>query len=258
MSALNICIKPDRCIVLQDAAAYDPEGRVTQFMDKGQIVRQNGLFVAATGLTVTAVAFAQFAERFVGIDHLASCGEAIIDEWYDQYVTILFSSELKDHLGVLVAFVGWSEEHDRPMCVVYTAGIEGRAFAVDVGTLTHPQLEGAFRSEWMAGSSVYLNIDTFDAVRDGRRLMELQRAQPARHRPDRSGQFLIGGHVKLTEVFRDRIEQRVLHEWTEDVVGERIRPAPRLDPVSHPNVAALTANRAERRRIEKLQRRGAA
>ena len=58
-------------------------------------------------------------------------------------------------------------------------------------------------------------------ARDLLRIMHLQRAN-ALHAEDDGHRGLIGGHVVLTELTRDSIAQRVVHNWRQDEVMMRL------------------------------------
>lgn len=260
MSALNICMKRDRCIILQDAAVYREDGEIIEFVEKGVVVEGKGVFVAATGPKAAVHAFAELVSRtYADIDDIGDTGEPGLG---------IFVEEMAGALGdFCVAFVGWSGKLDRARCVLFADGPEGRYFGGDNGSLMHPTLRGDAAEAWRRHHGVQdIDIMTFDPVADGLHLMELQRRQPVGSGifGHREGQFLIGGHVSLTEVRRDRIDRRTLRTWDEDQRGRRIVPGPMPEIASRvlqiaPAIAQRDGlNRAQRRRLEKEARKGTA
>lgn len=101
-------------------------------------------------------------------------------------------------------------------------------------------------------------IRTFDATRHGLPIMEAQRRDMDQMDGDENGAALslVGGHMVATEITSDGITQRVVHRWA-DEVGVPIQPASFELP--RPGVPMITPgmSRAERRRVEKLNRKSA-
>lgn len=258
MSALNVCMKMDRCIIMQDAAVYAEDGEILRFQRKGETTA-NGMFVAATGSAGAASSFAGFVEKFDDVDQLAGAEEGFV-----RFFDLAISGGLLPDMGVCLAVAGWSPSLDRARCVHFASDIPGvpSAFVGDIGSIMHPILKGDLAARWESFHGIDdINIVRFDPMVDGLHLMELQRRQPGGAR-SREGQFLVGGHVTLTEVTRAGIDQRIVRTWDEDCEGRRIVPGPMPDLAAKvasiaPAIAMRDGmNRAERRRAEKMMKRG--
>jgi hypothetical protein len=68
-----------------------------------------------------------------------------------------------------------------------------------------------------------IEIEDFDPVRGGQRIIETIRRHPTRQ-PNGSMAHTVGGFASLITVGRDHIEQRVICRWPWDLIGQPISP----------------------------------
>jgi hypothetical protein len=84
------------------------------------------------------------------------------------------------------------------------------------------------------------NLAPPEIVRRLRKLIEIQRSMTA------DGKHWVGGFVEHTVVTPDSVSQRILHRWSEDRIGDLIRPAPiDWDAWTAEHVAAATVRNLE-------------
>lgn len=254
MSAVNVFLDPERAIVLTDGATYQDDGTLVSLGRKCWPVKGCKAIVTGRGPAWFAPSLARTLPDYMSsIDEFEIAGEY----WIDRCIE---ASQEKGILGpdpaIDIFVVGWSVAEGKAKCFQFTtvppAGVS-RFQSVDsvVSPGIGSDAEAAVAARVGPQQAGSVNYD-----RLGIELMEEQRRKQGEIFAP--GQFLVGGHVLRTEITAKGVTQREIHHWHEDKIGQKIRPSPRLDPTAHPNVTALPMNRADRRRLEKAQRKGAA
>lgn len=254
MSAVNIVMHGGRAVIFTDGATYDEAGALVTIGPKCHEVAGLRMAVTGRGPSWFPASFARTLRGVIdGIDAMETDGAAIVDRCIEAAQE---EGLLGDNPAIDLFVVGWSDRAKAPRCFQFTTlPPEGVARASMVESVLSPALTA--ESEANVARAVGAKAGLPDYDRFGRAVMEEQRRTPAVLFA--AGRSVVGGHILRTDVTRDGVSQRVIHEWPEDQVGERIRVEPRIDPIAHPNVTALPAmNRADRRRLEKAQKRGAA
>ena len=56
-----------------------------------------------------------------------------------------------------------------------------------------------------------LDLSNIDPVRDGLRMLEMKRASP---------DYCVGCFGQISSIYSDRIESRIIHRWSEDVIDK--------------------------------------
>lgn len=258
MSAVDIFATPTRALIFTDAAVYDAEGRLMMLHDKCSVTECGTIAVTGRGNAWFVPAIAKTLDRLGwSIDDIEADGGAFFESCFAKGEELMLYHMGKSANDVFV--VGWSARDRKPKIAQWSnsAPADVPRFSM-VESVLAPDVspKGVARIQAAMGP---MRPDNVDYVRLGLETMKAQRLETGSAKYAAEGQYLVGGHVQLAEVTAAGVEKRVLHEWPEDKIGERIRPAPALDPVQHTNVTPIAgANRAERRRLEKLQRRGAA
>lgn len=224
MTAVNVIQQPHRVIILTDGASYDRRGVLHEIGQKCSDVPGREMVVATSGsVKLRRDMLILLPRHFENIDDVAKGGDAFfrsyMDAWRDDFARA-------GRTGGLFVVAGWSTVVDAPIYVLYSEDRHDASkteFRISPYSMTMPNSAGR----------PAIDRSTFDPRTDGLALMEHQR----RDRTD--GGFLVGGHVQLTEITRAGISHEIIRVWNEDVVGERIRPAPALDPVAHANVTPI-------------------
>lgn len=254
MSAVNVFLDAERAVVLTDGATYQPDGTLLSIGRKCWPVKGCKAVVTGRGPGFFAPSFAKTVADYIDdIDDIEQRGETLIDRCIEAAQD---AGYLKAEPKIDLFVIGWSEVEGRPKCAQFTTcAPEGVDRFSMVDSVMSPGLDSS------AIDAVTRAVGQQDrtAIEYGRlgiALMEEQRRLPGKIFAP--GQFLVGGHILRTDITAKGITQREIHHWSEDRVGQKIRPAPRLDAAAHPNVTTLLVSRAERRRQEKLQRKGAA
>lgn len=253
MSAVNVFIDKERAVVLTDGAAYEPNGTLTSIGRKCWPIKGCKAVAAGRGPAWFAPNFAKTVANFIDdIDDIEERGEALINRCIEaaQDASFLGRDPLID-----LFVIGWSDAEDRAKIAQFTTRPPaGEDRFQMVSMVVSPGLDEAeiasARAHYQPASG------EVDYHRVALAVMEEQRRKQGEIFAP--GQFLVGGHILRTDITAKGITQREIHHWPEDRVGQKIRPAPRLDPAEHSNVTALPLSRAERRRQEKAARKGAA
>ncbi|MDY8110662.1 hypothetical protein U0C82_16080 [Fulvimarina sp. 2208YS6-2-32] len=90
MSGLNICHKEDRVFLSYDSAAYDADGIVTGFVQKGFEIPQMRAFVACTGASIAALTLSRvLPDVYQDIDDVSESGESVLDAVYEKIADLL-------------------------------------------------------------------------------------------------------------------------------------------------------------------------
>lgn len=220
MSALIAVCGSNAIHVLTDAAvtALD-DGRIMGITRK-QAITKIGVAVAGTGLLGPLRAFASRAEaRAKDFDELAEIAQEI---WKEACAT---RPEWGKDVVLNLLYAGWSEQAN---CLSMDAitpngevAIDQPAFAVGPNENCRDFLRSfvkRFADE----------PDAFDPATDGLKYMEILR-RDCLHQYERATHPAVGGFVQHTEITREAITTKVVHQWP-DLGGRPIDPDASADP----------------------------
>ncbi|WP_182422300.1 hypothetical protein [Aureimonas sp. ME7] len=261
MTAINIVLQRARALVLTDSLfIHGVTGRPSFFAEKCAAVHGAAMAVTARGdYRVPEMIAGRLPQLYADIDSLiADEGQAVRDlytSWVAAFGEHVFQAKVE------IQIVGWSEEKRRPRgfqlvfhdtWTVAEISDEGSAAPLpDECELDRLALIGC-------GPGVHWDCSTFDPIRHGIPLMEAQRRMvlplPTK---EPASSHIVGGHILLTEINRDDVSQRVIHEW-HDAEGVEIEPAPFVAPVIDPAEPPAGMNRQQRRAWERQNRKVAA
>lgn len=289
MSALNFVVMQNKIVVMTDSALYRRDGVVLQFACKISPIENWSGAIWGRGNHVALILLQALANCYESLDDLVEAGAEEYEQAFRDHVE---SGAIVGWLNVDGFVAGWSDRLDR--LAIYRLSSEG---------ITENAFRwGLFDDEWNMGPSLRpcdywlaqrLGVDpiddwtpeTFDPVRHGIPLMEIQRLSLAAHETD-DERHAIGGGVWVAEVKRNGVTTSQIHSWP-DHVGERVaitspfKDVPLRAPSwipdhrksewlalyragkigddmkfpPRPPIVERAGNRAERRRLEKMARK---
>lgn len=258
MSAVIILENPKGAAIYTDAAMYDASGILVGLTSKATIVAGGKLAVMGRGNAAFSLFVAQALERLdIGVDDLETLLHPIIERGYELFQERYRDVIQRDRNEIFV--VGWSVR-DRKAKIAqwstYAPAGTPRFSIVENVLAPPPSPKGQQRLRLVLPNPEAALKRMDDHF--GMTLMKVLRLDTGTA-PGCEGQYLVGGHVLRTDVTSSGITQRVIHEWPEDRVGERIRPTADFDPIAAPNVTPIASmNRQQRRQAERLARKGRA
>jgi hypothetical protein len=199
-----ICIpKQDRVDLLSDGACYSPDGTVMAIGRKVVELPNCSAAFVLRGDYVLHRNLKSFAlcNSFRELVELA--------EWVLPEVNEI----LRDHIGRWEIVIAGVEQEPAVFC--FQSWGDGLQRIEDDNWIGAP--ETSVRTMLECGFQRPDSMLDFDAVTHGIPLMEAFRRTP-------EGELYgVGGLVSHTEISRDRVETRIIHQWP-DRVGERIAP----------------------------------
>ena len=236
MSAVDMFTRDDRALIFTDAASYDGNGRLIKLADKCHITADGKLAVTGRGNAWFPLAIAKTINGR-SIDEIE-------DDDGEFFETCLAAGqswmELAGKSFNNVWVVGWSEAAGRPKIAEWSnCPPKGEPRFRMVDSVLAPDL-GPSGLAFVHAEMGPVARDNVDHVKLGVTVMEAQRREPGSAEFAAEGQYLVGGHVLLTEVSENGIAQRVVHRWPSDVVGHKIQPF------------TVAMSRQQRRRMERL------
>jgi len=251
MTAINVFLRRDRAIMMTDATVYPRNGEVIGMGTKAFPMPKINAVLAARGAQRAAMDLAfKMSMIYDDYDHMAAKAARDLARWHEEAVVSL-AHEVQQDIQVVVA--GWSERLRRPAGFLYDSSGDGEFAHMDeLDDVQAPALDDIEEARLRSigcEPGVHFTTATFDPVKHGIPLMEAQRRMKIVI-PDIAGNqsiHIVGGHILLSEVSRNGISQRVIHQWP-DEPGELIRPAAFEQPVT----AAMS--RQQRRAMERQKR----
>lgn len=246
MSASIALVRRDRVEIASDAAAYDGTGTVDSFREKIVTVEK-----PAAAITCRGPVFLTDKLSVVVKNILTRAGnfEKGLRVLADIVPTFARYEEVKARVGNprtdFQMIIGGVSETDGPLVAFWASRphdeFELAAYTlhrISTGIVQDAVLPEHFRNE----------IDAQGGLGTvGVRMMESLRQEPLGFEDEHP--FIVGGHVDLATVTATGVETARLHEWAADRAGEKINP-------EATNLTRLS--RAERRRVEKAERKGRA
>jgi hypothetical protein len=238
MSAVIMLKQRDRIHLMTDAASYYMDGTVAAFLDKCIAIPHLHCAIAALGPSLwggiieraISEAFSSYDEMKAGIEPL------LVDLFRVTDPASVIDPELT--IATDVWIVGWSKDLQGPDG--FTIGMDDlddwerretgnphakRPFQIEplheIGINMNPCPSGAQLFEAFHPNGLPEPVKMIPDV-DLVQLLEIQRRLTFRDQ----GWHFIGGYGFLTSVTADGINQRRVHSWPEDRVGEMIKPQP--------------------------------
>jgi hypothetical protein len=217
---------------MTDASLYNGEGEIIGFEPKAYIIGAWHGAMSGRGNMWGPVTAAARAESYASFDDFVANSGPEIKAAHRQAQA---AGELPANGLISLHVIGWSDTRDE--ACAFSLVSESRLSDDDKPAYTWGEV-----SEWSLGpglSEVDLwhlhrqgiepihdyDLADFDPVKHGLPIMEAQRRQKTDPRFFAGEPFhCVGGSAWATEVTREGVTQRVIHEWG-DEVGEPIRPA---------------------------------
>lgn len=247
MSALNVFVSPEKVSLLTDTSLYNGAGTIIGFACKAAVVESWTGAISGRGDVWGIVTAAALAEEFGSFDEFIARSGAILEHKHAAALADAQAAGATGQTRIEVTAIGWSESRDRAMAfMISNMSDDGPAFVWsdvcdgdDSGFSVGPEIDSAVE-EWRmhrvgADTLDYKPAD-FDPIKHGMPLMEAQRRSLTDPELFAGEPFhAVGGSVWCSIVTRDGVEQRVIHEWG-DEVGKPIVPAA-VDDRALPRIA---------------------
>lgn len=261
MTAINAVRLRDCLHVFGDGAYYNDDGTLGTVMCKAVAIPSYPAVVVGRGHSLSTLLLArEFQRQCRTFDDLV---ENIEEVYPDVLVNF---AHVMGHGALNQVFVGgWSDRLGRmEMIEIENGDWLDQSGAFKVKRLPEQfSLPGA--NNWEQGfarpprtcEEAAADIENFALT-----ILELQREQK-RVTPDRPDAVYVGGLAELVTVTRDSVVSKVLHRWTEDKIGQPIRPSP-IDwkawraqhSAGASNVDLTGLSRLQRERMEKKAKKG--
>lgn len=247
MTAFNIHAIGKTAYIMTDTAVYYPDGDIAGFMRKVAPVSSFRAAVMARGHIEAAEWFAtDIDDAFDSFDAFKTEAGQFFSQWYGENADAL---EVAGNRGVEVGIAGISEGTGKAEGWVGSTqdarSIGGAApfqfHRMDVFFSPDPGRAALIRGGVLEGNGTISRLRPPIDILTKAIMLQRKTAFPYF---DQEG-FIIGGAAEFTEISRDGISTRVVHDWG-DEIGEAIDPD-RGAPV-HPD---LPLNRQQRRAAQR-------
>ncbi|MBO0906526.1 hypothetical protein [Jiella sonneratiae] len=249
MTALNVINHGLTATFLTDTAQYDRQGVIVGFKEKCLAFRDRRLAVASAGwVMITDQIESVVAKCFTDIDDVIDNGEEVFRAYHAavepriEERCRLIPGARADYLTVIG---GWSKSRQETRLAIFkTQG--GVEFLRDSKTVIMPLFDGLIS-------------------KDPRRLGPAASVEMVKRQRDYfgeggdsdHGERVVGGHILVTIVGEHGVDQKVVHRWPEDRIGERIQPRT-LAANSAAPIVPQGMSRQQRRAWERQQGKKAA
>jgi hypothetical protein len=253
LSAIFVLRQHGSVHLITDSAAYDGSTGELHSVDLVKCIALPDLrcAIACTGPALLGSYLSERIADDVGsFDDLIARGEALLPDMFRDYA--------EDNCGgdALSTFyvVGWRRAANRPVAncmnlwtddcsrmaqVIENSPGEYQRFRFDESALAGTPIPGSDLLE-AAGFRIPANIDDMRPELDLLHLLEIARHEKIENH------YWVGGNALLTSVDADGVQQKIVHVWEEDEVGEPITPLP-ID------WAAWRAARLQQRRVRGMR-----
>mgnify|MGYP001002900966 CR=1 FL=1 len=215
MSAINAIIQRDAVHLLTDAASYDSAGNLVAAIPKVALLPRINAAMACRGPRASVPLFCDLLNAAASsYDELKAKAPTFLRDLRPMLAVTFAYCELGDDFDVVVAGISESVGPDAYLvCSHQRYGVEPWT-VVQFGGLAMMPADAAMKARVFA--SIPDNVDLVDPERDGRIILEAQRAFPMDHGGDRN--FVgVGGFAQLTSITREGISTRVIHRWSDEV-----------------------------------------
>jgi hypothetical protein len=273
MTALNIVRQPQhkQILVLSDGASYLPDGQMIGTASKIYPVPSWPGIVAGRGPSLAPALLGQhLALAFPTWDSMVQLVEDALPAMVDACAVLMQSGTIE------LVLAGWSQERERPEtylircddelppgatqadvdALIADGGIYPGAFELcELPAVVCGPMIGHEAKQVTGYTGIAEHGSSVAALADMRLALETQRHDPT------LPFCCVGGFALLTTITPDKINQEIVHRWSEDQIGELIEPAPINDWAAW-RAALSTAeiptglSRLQRERMEKKARKG--
>ena len=224
MTAINVVCQPQHGLIqiATDGAVYDDAGVVQRLGSKVHAVPHWSAAIASRGnADHAAIAIGELINAFGSFDELVYSVSRELPVIVEKY-------KLDRPFELIIT--GFSSDRRAPeVHFIRTLGENDSGLGVDP-YLLFPMGKSTFApwpTDELLTAAAFVEPRSDDApkkvARSLRKLLEMQRRVLAD-----DGAPRVGGFAQLTTITPQEISQRIIHRWTEDVVGERMTPPPIL------------------------------
>lgn len=235
MSAINVVVQSGAVHLMTDGLSYENGIPLETDLIKTEVLSGMRAAIAATGPAGFIYFLSEkIAEEFSAFDDLILRGRDRLPSLFADYV-----AKYRDlHEGEIASLViaGWHEKENRPAAYaidLHAGGEEKRNFTrrnnphiseesivpelteLNIIAVPCPTSEELVTT----GFQISRARDSWNAANDLLHLMNLQRLKKYD-----DGRHYVGGLITLTTITASGVEQRPVHVWTEDKIGEPIVP----------------------------------
>lgn len=236
MSSVFVLAQHDAVYLMCDAAGYMPDGILTtNNATKCVAVPTISAAVACTGAIENSALFAtNLGQIFASFDQLVSHGERWLPEIFERHSACHRGGDASSSLYI----IGWSAERDRPEAYAIDLWTDGSTRVEQIidnsanGATAKERRSKLILQDGIAGTPLpgmeLIRAAGFQIREDDAYSPELDLfhlTEIARHE-EIEGRHWVGGAAMLTSIDRRGVSQRVVHRWSEDAIGELIRPLP--------------------------------
>lgn len=247
MSAINVIKFPDGVHVATDSAAWDASGTVTAFVHKSFALPHFPAVIATRGAAITPLLFGwAFTKEFSSFDDMV----ARIDDEMPEIHEILMPDLGEHGEGFDLVIAGYSEERKAfEFYTMTTLSIADRGYSDEesaevlaAGALDQKPYQLVEIKEPLLCSPAILSEDEIAATGLNQRVanlgrqaqidetfrtvLEMQRQKPFNFMDCDEPFHGIGGRATVCTVTKTGVDQRVIHRWRGDRIGELIKPEP--------------------------------
>lgn len=217
MTAVNCIVSPNCIFIATDAAAYDDSGVLTGTRSKVHLLPEWPAVITGRGNSFGIdTASRELARRATGFNELVGIASRELPLVVEQF-------KLDRPFELVLA--GFFNGRPNTFFIRTEGGNDSAGLLPYVAFPMGPTLFGPWPSDELIAASGFVEPHPDDApekvARDMHKLLELQRRTPAE-----DGFPRVGGFAELTVVTPNGIEQRVIHRWAGDRIGERMSPEP--------------------------------
>lgn len=239
MSAILVLRQRDAVHMMTDGAAYEQSGIMHSVdLKKCFAMPEISAAVACTGpATISGYFGYRLQEVFDSFDDLVATGNERLPGLFQEYADAMRDGDAFSTLYL----IGWHAGAARPAAYAMDMWTDGSSRIKQVlengaAAGTPPPERFKLLEQLVAGTpippaenlavagwKVADDINRMDPEIDLLHLMEVQRHEEI------EGHHWVGGNALLTSVDRHGVSQRIVHTWSEDLVGRTIEPRPIID-----------------------------
>lgn len=235
MSAINTLIKRDSVHLITDAASYGADGNLIAVKSKVAMLPQINAAVACRGAFISVPLIADLLSVAAPTyDDLKATAPALLRALLPMFEASFAHCEFGIDFDVVIAGISESDGSDAYLiCSHERYGVEPWTVVQFAGLSMMPA-DAPMQERVFASIPDYFEL--VDPERDGRIILETQRAFSMDHDNDRA-LIGVGGFAQVTSITREGITTRVIHRWP-DEVGQPIGAADILAAAKTFGVAA--------------------
>lgn len=217
MSAFDVIIKRESVCIISDGAGVDHDGRIQFVANKVHTIPHLNAVIAVRGPSTAGPFIAPvLGSNATSYDNLKATAAETIRAAVDQLAPLFAGAPLAEKIDLLMAGIS---ERDGPDAFLLTSygGFDTPAWTnIQLAGLSN--LPGDPSIIAALGLRAGATAEDIDPIAGGAAMLEAKRAQPSR--------YFVGCFGQATTVFRDRIEQRIIARWPDDVIGTKLGDVP--------------------------------